>query len=118
MDVNHPLPFWKFKKYIGTATCEIKMRIHQKYCKILCEHGAIPYFYVQSQLKGVLTKNWVMDTKSITNLLVKFWLHKKSIASGTNLLFYKDQPFWITILIADNTDYVSRDTHILTDMLK
>jgi hypothetical protein len=106
------------KKRSGTATRSIQMRRMRNCCRIFCESGHIPYRHVRNQLKGLFPDTWIMDTKTITNFLVKCRLHKKEILEGCAFTIDENEPGWMKVVGADNSDHISRATRIAADLLQ
>eukprot|EP00978_Attheya_sp_CCMP212_P003993 scaffold8495_cov37-Attheya_sp.AAC.1 len=97
------------KKRSGTATRSIQMRRMRYCCRIFCEPGYVPYRFVRNQHKGLFPDTWIMDTKKITNFLVKCRLHKKEILEGCAVTIDENEPGWMKVVGADNSDHISRD---------
>eukprot|EP00978_Attheya_sp_CCMP212_P036730 scaffold168727_cov36-Attheya_sp.AAC.1 len=83
----------------------------EKLLSHFCEPGYVPYRFVRNQLKGFSPDTWIMDTKTITNFLVKCRLHKKEILEGCAVTIDEDEPGWMKVVGADNSDHISWSTN-------
>eukprot|EP00978_Attheya_sp_CCMP212_P046048 scaffold371682_cov47-Attheya_sp.AAC.1 len=84
---------------------------NEKLFRIFCEPGYVPYRFVCNQLKGHFPDTWIMDTKTITNFLVKCRLHKKEILEGCVVTIDE-------VVGADSSDHISWATRIAADLLE
>eukprot|EP00978_Attheya_sp_CCMP212_P038296 scaffold188519_cov36-Attheya_sp.AAC.1 len=108
------------KKRSGTATSKIHPNApNEKLLSHFCEPGYVPYRFVRNQLKGLFPDTWIMDNKTITNFLVKCRLHEKEILEGYVVTIDEDEPGWMKVVGADNSDHhISWATRIAADLLE
>ena len=102
----------------GSYTRNIPMNALKERVLLLGDRERVPYSLVRKLLKPFFPDDWVMDSASICNFLVKCRYFKQELERRNDTLsISKDVPGWIQMANTDPADFVSKASRYASEML-
>ena len=106
------------KRRSGTYTRNIPLIRLKEAVLLLGAKEKISYSLVRRYLKNFFPPDWVMDSASICNFLVKCRVFKQELESRDDTLSIdQDVPGWIEMANTDPVDFISKASRVAADML-
>ena len=78
--------------------------------RVIGQPGRIPYRIVRSIIKGIFPLDFPMDSKAISNFIVKCRVYSRMLNNGENVEFIVNEniPGWITAVNENPITFISR----------